>query len=48
MSCHEQEENLREEVRISQMVGSHGNIVYMKEFVENKVPSSSLRYYSPA
>ncbi|KAJ1472855.1 hypothetical protein T484DRAFT_3395337 [Baffinella frigidus] len=33
----DEEENLREEVRISQMVGSHGNIVYMKEFVENKV-----------
>jgi len=35
-----QEENLREEVRISQAVGSHENIVYMKEFVEN-----SDKYY---
>lgn len=29
-------DNLRDEVRISQMVGSHDNIVYMKEFVENR------------
>jgi len=33
-------DNLRDEVRISQLVGSHDNIVYMKEFVENKE-----RYY---
>lgn len=32
----QEEDNLREEVRISAMVGSHNNIVYMKEFVENK------------
>uniref|UniRef100_A0A6U4Q5S4 Protein kinase domain-containing protein n=1 Tax=Hemiselmis andersenii TaxID=464988 RepID=A0A6U4Q5S4_HEMAN len=32
----EEEENLREEVRISTIVGSHHNVVYMKEFVENK------------
>lgn len=32
----DEEENLREEVRISTIVGSHSNIVYMKEFVENK------------
>lgn len=31
-----QEVNLKEEVRISTIVGSHSNIVYMKEFVENK------------
>jgi len=29
-------DNLKDEVRISQLVGSHDNIVYMKEFVENK------------
>ena len=28
--------HLQSEVRISQKVGSHSNIVYMKEFVENK------------
>ena len=28
--------NLRDEMRISRMVGSHDHIVYMKEFVENK------------
>mmetsp|Transcript_23496 Transcript_23496/g.34482 ORF Transcript_23496/g.34482 Transcript_23496/m.34482 type:complete len:453 (+) Transcript_23496:85-1443(+) len=33
-------DNLRDEVRISQLVGSHDNIVYMKEFAEN-----SQRYY---
>mmetsp|Transcript_63219 Transcript_63219/g.169033 ORF Transcript_63219/g.169033 Transcript_63219/m.169033 type:complete len:445 (-) Transcript_63219:87-1421(-) len=33
-------QNLKEEVRISTLVGSHPNIVYMKEFVEN-----SDRYY---
>mmetsp|Transcript_45245 Transcript_45245/g.113412 ORF Transcript_45245/g.113412 Transcript_45245/m.113412 type:complete len:478 (-) Transcript_45245:89-1522(-) len=32
----EEEENLKEEVRISTIVGSHHNVVYMKEFVENK------------
>lgn len=32
----EEVSNLKDEVRISQMVGSHDNIVYMKEFVENK------------
>ena len=29
-------DNLRDEVRISRLVGSHDHIVYMKEFVENK------------
>mmetsp|Transcript_15673 Transcript_15673/g.38031 ORF Transcript_15673/g.38031 Transcript_15673/m.38031 type:complete len:379 (+) Transcript_15673:2-1138(+) len=32
----DEEENLKEEVRISTLVGSHNNIVYMKEFVENR------------
>ncbi|EKX53942.1 hypothetical protein GUITHDRAFT_100192 [Guillardia theta CCMP2712] len=32
----EEEEYLREEVKISTLVGSHDHIVYMKEFVENK------------
>lgn len=32
----EEIDNLRDEVRISQHVGSHDNIVFMKEFVENK------------
>jgi serine/threonine protein kinase len=36
VSCRSQEVNLKEEVRISTIVGSHSNIVYMKEFVENK------------
>ena len=36
----EEVDNLRDEVRISQLVGSHDNIVYMKEFVENP-----QRYY---
>ncbi|EKX53911.1 hypothetical protein GUITHDRAFT_63893 [Guillardia theta CCMP2712] len=32
----DEEEHLKEEVRISTIVGSHDNIVYLKEFVENK------------